>query len=74
MVTYDAAKRHANLVKHGVDLAECEGVFVAPMLTEEDTREAYGEQRMKSLCWLQGRVAVLVWTEREAGPYLISCR
>jgi uncharacterized DUF497 family protein len=34
MVTYDAAKRHANLVKHGVDLAECEGVFVAPMLTE----------------------------------------
>jgi len=56
------------------DLAECESVFDTPMLTREDAREAYGEMRLQSLCWLNGRVAVLAWTDREAGPHLISCR
>jgi len=40
----------------------------------KDARAAYGEQRLKSLGWLRGRVVVLVWTERAAGPHLISCR
>jgi len=76
MVTYDETKRAVNLAKHGIDLSECASVFDAPMLTDEDTREAYGEQRLKSLCWLKQRqrVVVLVWTERDAGPHLISCR
>lgn len=73
MVAYDEMRRLANLAKHGIDLAECGGVFDAPMLTEEDAREAYGEQRLKSLCWLSGRV-VVVWTDRATGPHLISCR
>ena len=74
MVAFGEAKRQANKKKHGIDLAECTSVFDAPMLTDEDTRDAYGEQRLKSLCWLDGRVAVLVWTDRESGPHLISCR
>jgi len=74
MVTYDEKKRTANLAKHGIDLAECARVFDAPMLTEEDTRQTYGEQRLKSLCWLNDRVVVLIWTERAVGPHLISCR
>ena len=74
MVTYDEAKRATNLAKHGIDLGECATVFDAPMLTEEDAREAYGEQRLRSLCWLNQRVAMLVWTERDTGPHLISCR
>ena len=43
-MTYDPPKRKKNLRKHAIDLAECEPVFDAPMLTREDTREAYGEQ------------------------------
>jgi hypothetical protein len=74
VVAFDEAKRRANLKKHGIDLAECACVFDAPMLTEVDARDADGEQRLKSLCWLDGRVAVLVWTDRESGPHLISCR
>lgn len=74
MVTFDEAKRQTNLQKHGVDLADCEAAFDAPMLTEEDARDAYGEQRLKSLCWLEDRVAVLVWVDRTGGPHLISCR
>jgi uncharacterized DUF497 family protein len=30
--------------------------FDAPVVTAEDTREAYGEQRMNLLGWLHGRV------------------
>jgi uncharacterized DUF497 family protein len=44
------------------------------MLTREDDRENYGEQRLVSLGWAHGRVVVLVWTDREDGPRLISCR
>jgi uncharacterized DUF497 family protein len=75
MITYDEAKRGLNIKSHdGIDLAKCESVFDAPMVTNEDAREAYGEQRLKSLCWLNGRVAVLIWAERAEGPHLISCR
>ena len=73
-ITYDEAKRLSNLAKHGIDLAHCGEVFDGPMLTEEDARQDYGEQRLKSLCWLGGRVTLLIWTDRAAGPHLISCR
>ena len=73
-MSYDPAKQKLNLRKHGIDLAECEAVFDEPMLTREDDREAYGEQRLISLGWLKDRVAVLVWTDRDEDPHLISCR
>ncbi|WP_369667975.1 BrnT family toxin [Thioalkalicoccus limnaeus] len=63
----------ANL-KHGLDFAEAEAVFDGPVFTMEDTREGYGEQRSRTLGLLAGRVVVLIWTEREAGPHLISLR
>jgi hypothetical protein len=74
MVTYDESKRKLNLRNHGIDFAECASVFDAPMVTIEDARLAYGEQRLKSFAWLSGRVVVMVWTDRVAGPHLISCR
>lgn len=74
VVTYDPAKQKANQRKHKIDLAECEAVFDEPMLTREDARKFYGEQRLVSLGWLKGRVVVLVWTDRDDGPRMISCR
>jgi uncharacterized protein len=74
MMTWDEAKRQANLRKHGIDFATCEPIFDAPLVTNEDDRETYGEQRLKSLGWLNDRVVVLIWTERETGPHVISCR
>lgn len=74
MISFDESKRQSNLAKHGIDFSDCAAVFDAPMLTREDDRHAYGEQRLQSLCWLHGRVAVLVWTERADGPHVISCR
>ena len=74
IMTYDPAKRRSNKRKHKLDLADCEAAFDAPMLTREDASHDYGEQRLISLGWLQGRVVVLVWTDRADGPRLISCR
>jgi len=75
MVTYDETKRRRNIKDHdGIDLAECESIFDWPLVTEEDTRKAYGEQRLKSFGLLKGRVVVLIWTERATGAHLISCR
>ncbi len=59
-MAYDPAKRKKNQRKHEIDLAECDPVFDGPMLTREDARAAYGEQRLVSLGWLKGRVVVLV--------------
>lgn len=74
MVTYDKTKRQTNLAKHGIDLADVGGVFDGFMHTEEDTRMNYNEQRWQSLGWFRERVVFLVWTDRTAGPHVISCR
>ena len=74
MITFDPAKRQANLDRHGIDLAACESIFDGFMLTTEDRRLAYGEQRLQSLGWLADRVVFLVWVDRQDGPHVISCR
>lgn len=73
-MSYDPGKRVRNLRKHGVDLPDCLEAFDGPMLTREDVRADYDEERFVSLGWAQGRVVVLVWADREEGPRLISCR
>ena len=67
-MSFDPAKRAINLQRHQVDLADCESVFDEPMLTREDASENYGEQRLVSLALLNGKVVVLVWTDRADGP------
>ncbi|HEY0784077.1 MAG TPA: BrnT family toxin [Thermoanaerobaculia bacterium] len=74
MVTWDEPKRQANLRKHGLDFAECEAVFDHPVFTTEDTRAAYGEQRIRLLGWLDGRVVRLTYTERGETLHVISLR
>lgn len=73
-MSYDESKRQTNLEKHGIDLAWCESIFDAPMLTREDKRAAYGEERLQSIGWLHGRVVVAIWVDRATGPHFISCR
>lgn len=74
MVTCDETKRKINIRKHGIDLAELEEVFDSHMATEEDDRDNYGEMRLRSLALWRGRIVFLVWTERDEGAHLISCR
>ena len=73
-MSFEPAKRATNLQRHQIDLADCARVFDEPMLTREDASENYGELRLVSLALLNGKVVVLVWTDRDDGPRLISCR
>lgn len=74
MISWDEPKRKTNLRRHHIDLALLESVFDYPMVTEEDDRLEYGEQRLRSLGMYEGRVVHLVWTERALSAHLISCR
>lgn len=71
---HDPKKRKANQRKHKVDMADCYAAFDAPMITREDPRDYDGEQRFVSLGWIPEKVVVLVWTDGEDEPRLISCR
>jgi uncharacterized DUF497 family protein len=74
VVTWDEDKRQANLRHHGLDFRGCEKVFDHPVVTTEDTRENYGEQRINLLGWLSGRVVHLTYTERRESLHAISLR
>jgi uncharacterized DUF497 family protein len=63
-----------NLKKHNIDLAECAAVFDYPMITKEDTREDYGEQRLQGLGMLGSAVVFMVWVDKVDCPHLISVR
>ena len=73
MTSHDPKKGRRNLRKHGIDLPGCAAAFDGPMITYEDDGDR-GEQRFVTIGWAHERVVVLIWTEREHGPRLISCR
>ena len=75
MITYDEAKRQANIIKHGIDIAELSGFFDGIILTREDNREAYGEFRFQSVGWHRVDMLFVVWTTNEDDwPHIISAR
>lgn len=73
MISYDEEKRLINIEKHGIDFIGCETIFDQPMLTQEDNRYTYGEQRLQSFGILNNQVVFLVWVDREF-PHIISIR
>jgi uncharacterized DUF497 family protein len=72
--TWAEAKREVNLRQHGIDFAHCAVVFDGPTVTSEDTREDYGEQRLRTLGLFYGVVVLMVWVDRPEAPHLISVR
>jgi uncharacterized DUF497 family protein len=74
VATWDDAKRQSNLRKHGLDFDGCEAVFDHPVVTQEDNRLAYDEQRVNLLGWLRGRVVYMTYTERGEDLHVISLR
>jgi len=74
MITWDEPKRRANLRDHGLDFAGCEAVFDGPVISEEDARLAYGEQRINVIGFLRGAVVFMTYTERGGDLHVISLR
>ena len=73
-VEWDEGKRRENIRKHGLDFVGAEKIFDGYTLTSEDERRNYGERRWATVGLLEGRVVVLVYTERQEAMRLISLR
>lgn len=74
MATWDERKRISNIKNHGLDFVGAEAVFDGPVVSWDDDRLYYGEQRINLIGWLNGSIVHLTYTERDDGPRFISLR
>lgn len=73
--TWDDGKRSLNILNHGYDFADLDGVFDGRVLvTRQDTRKDYGEPRFNSLAELEGIVLNITFTPRAGKVHLICAR
>jgi len=61
---WDEQKRRTNIRKHGFDFRDAFKVFDSPMLVAPDDRVYYGEDRCIGIGILEGRIVVVIFTER----------
>ena len=73
-ISYDPEKRSKTLAERGLDFEDAVQVFAATTFTVEDDRRDYGESRFQTIGWLNGRLVMVVWTERGASRHIISMR
>jgi uncharacterized protein len=73
-ITYDPAKRSKTLEDRGIDFGSAQEVFAGPKLDFQDTRKNYGETRMITFGFLDGRMVNVVWTQRGDARHIISMR
>ncbi len=61
---WDENKNRLNIRKDGIDFADAVDIFRPPMLTLQDDRENYGEERWIALGWIRAIIGVVVYVER----------
>ena len=71
---WDEDKRLANVRKHGIDFVDAITIFDSDTVTLEDERFDYDEIRLVTLGLFEGRVIVVVHTERQGVIRIISAR
>ncbi|WP_149541445.1 BrnT family toxin [Siccirubricoccus phaeus] len=72
---WDPNKNAKNLERHGISFEEASLIFEGPVLSQVDTRNDYGEERIVSIGLIRGVVAVVVvHTDRQGKTRLISAR
>ena len=71
---WDEEKRAANLAKHGLDFADVERGFDWHTSIAIDPDVIDSEVRERDLGLLQGRVVLLVWSDRDDSVRIISLR
>jgi len=72
---WDLAKEAANVAKHGITFTDATSVFDDPhVLTEDSTKPEYGEERSLAIGEVAGRLATVVYTDREQRRRIISAR
>lgn len=73
-ITYDSAKNDRNIRERGLSFERVAEVDFNTALMFPDTRKEYGETRYIALCYLDGRLHVLCFTETGTGIRVISFR
>lgn len=73
-IEFDPDKNTANRRKHGLSLAEAEGMDFDTAIYASDDRYDYGEERTQALGLIGGRLHMLVFTMRGEVLRAISLR
>ena len=73
-ITYDAAKRDWTLRARQLDFEDVALVFEGDVVTQQDTRRIYGEDRFVTGGYLRGRFVVFGWTSRDGTCRVFSMR
>ncbi len=61
---WDENKNRINIQKHGIDFNDAIEMFKHPLLSLEDNREHYGEERWLGIGWIKNMMGVVIYTER----------
>jgi len=73
-ITFDPEKRDLTLKHRGLDFARAGDIFAGRAATITDDRFDYGESRLITAGHLDGRLVVMVWTQRGDARHIISMR
>jgi len=73
-IEYDLRKQQDTLQHRGLNFNDASTVFVGKTLSMVDDRQDYGEERIITVGKLNGKVAVIVWTQRGKKRRIISMR
>jgi uncharacterized DUF497 family protein len=71
-ITYDPQKRAKTLAERGLDFEDAPKVFEGDVFRNLDDRRDYGEVRWQTMGLLNGRVVMVVWTQRGPARHIIS--
>jgi uncharacterized protein len=71
---WDEDKRLANIKNHGIDFIDVSEVFDGDIVTIEDERYSYGEQRFVTFGLLKGRFVAVVNADRGEFIRIIDLR
>ena len=61
---WNQAKNESNIRRHGIDFADVAKMFNHPILTLQDIRRDYGEDRWIAIGRLKSLICVVIYTER----------
>lgn len=75
-ISYDENKRAETLENRGLDFATAGETLFSdePLLTVQDDRIDYGEERWQTMGPLRGHIVMIVWTLRDGTHRIISMR
>ena len=69
---WDENKRALNIQDHGVDFRLAAGIFLEPVIEKVDTRQNYGEPRIRALGVVSNECFLVVYTWRGDSRRIIS--